>query len=184
MLNTLLHPLKLPLYESLKPYEGKGNWAIKKYYKFPYSFFYQYKLRMILNMMDSGYYTSTLDYGCGPGIFSTELRKHCHNLASIDRFSKIDPRWRFNLIVCSSVLEFTSLDFDLSVLSNIIERKGLLIVASPMNGLLPRLYFKLIKDTYRRHSMSDIVRGVEKHFKIVRLKKWMNLYFCLKAVKK
>ena len=180
MLDTLLLPLELPERNQIIKHEGLGNYAISKYYQFPYSFFYQYKLKMILNMMKGGSYKNILDYGAGPGIFTPELKKH-GKVTSVDISDPINPTWKFDLIICSSVLEFTFVDHTCRLLKTILHQKGEIIVASPIQSKLSRLYFNAIGDRKVRHSHLEIQSKVSKHFKIERYEEWLGLYFALKA---
>ena len=186
MLNSLTHPIRLPKYYTLAEFEGKGNWAIAKYYKWPYRFFYRHKLKMIVDMLrrDTKYH-NILDYGSGPGIFTEELKQHAHFVKSFDVGQLIDPRWKFDVIVCSSVLEFMpNLDFTLVMLKSLLKKNGILVVGSPMNTWITRLYLSLIKDKHTRNSHIMIQSKVSKYFNITESKEWLNLYFSLKAVSK
>ena len=180
----MLHSLALPKYETLKQFEGKGNFAINKYYQFPYRFFYRHKLKMIISLMPKGtIYRNILDFGCGPGIFTKELKKHALAVKSIDTLSELDSRWSFDAVVCSSVLEFAMLDVTLRALKNVLKSSGALFVASPMETPLSNLYFNLIKDKYCRNSHEEIIKKVSVYFSITEMKTWFGFYFALKAVK-
>lgn len=178
MFNRIL----LPPYESLKHLEGKGNYALKKYYQFPYNLFYKHKLKMVVQMMQR-HYSSCLDFGSGPGIFLPELRRHAERVIGYEKDEKLDARLKFDLIVCSSVLEFCELDSTLNFLKEILKPGGHLIVASPMKSIASKAYFKLIKDDKQRHSDIDIIKEISSKFKIVQKKEWLGLYFALRAVK-
>ena len=185
MLHSLLHPLRFPDYRTLKWFEGKGNWAIKKYYQFPHRFFYRHKLRMIIDLMPKGkIYRNILDFGSGPGIFLEELTRHALFVKEFDKGEAIDPRWRYEAIVCASVLEFCNLDFNLPMLSQILYPKGDFLVASPLSNRLTKGYLKLAGDTHTRNTHQDILSKVSKYFKIVEYREWLGLYFSIKAVKK
>jgi 2-polyprenyl-3-methyl-5-hydroxy-6-metoxy-1,4-benzoquinol methylase len=176
--------LTLPPYKSLSHLEGKGNWAIRKYYQWPYSFFYRHKLKMIIKMMAPGMpYYNILDFGAGPGIFTLELNKHAYFVKSFDLKDPIDLRWQFDVIVCASVLEFVHhLDPTVQFLRKVLKPDGLLLVASPIDSALSRFYFRQIKDKNKRHSHKFIIQTISKHFKITEKRNWLNLYFSLKAV--
>ena len=177
-------PLKLPPYSSLKHLEGQGNYAISKYYKLPYRFFYRYKLRMILGLMPKGViYHNILDFGSGSGIFELALKKHALFVKQLDLNSIIDRRWKFDAIVCSSVLEFCQFPYTTSLLSDFLKPGGKLYIASPMETKLTRLYFKLIKDKNKRNSHAKILSEISKQFRIEKYHSWMNLYFALRASK-
>lgn len=180
MLDTLLLPLKLPDHNQISKHEGLGNYAISKYYKFPTSFFYRYKLKMILNLMQGSNYRNILDYGAGPGIFTEELKKW-GKVTSVDISDQISPFWKFDLIICSSVLEFTYLDHTCRLLKSILHPNGKLIVASPIESRLSKLYFNSINDSKVRHSHLEIQSAVSKQFKIERYEEWLRLYFALRA---
>ncbi len=180
----MFNSIALPSYDSLKKFEGKGEWAIGKYYQWPYSFFYQHKLKMIISHMGDRFYRNILDFGSGPGIFSRELHRHAHFVTEYDLGTAIDPRWNFDIIVCASSLEFVHLNHTLKMLKSMLKRGGFLIVASPMDSLLSRLYFKKTGVARSCHSHLEIIEAVKKHFTIVEQKSWMSLYFSLKAVSK
>jgi 2-polyprenyl-3-methyl-5-hydroxy-6-metoxy-1,4-benzoquinol methylase len=184
MLYGSKNTLKLPNYELMKPYDGMGSYAIRKYYQFPFSFFYRKKLKMIVKNMESNNYWNILDFGSGPGIFTDELNKHCiTNVTSIDIGDAIDPRWRFDCIVAASVLEFVSLSHYVKLLSSLLTPTGQLIIASPKKNKLTDFYFKMIGDRSVRNSHSAIISEVSKRLRITHYEEWMNLYFCIKAVK-
>lgn len=180
----MFNSLTLPPYDSLIKYEGKGNYAIWKYYKFPYSFFYRHKLKMMVAMMDKGrIYRNCLDFGSGPGIFTEELRKHSLKIKQLEKGEAVDPRWKFDLVVCASVLEFVELEPTLVTLKNMLTPGGQIIIASPMESIFSRFYFNKIKDSKRRHHPNKIIFEVSRKFRIVKMKEWLGLYFCIKAVK-
>ena len=172
--------LFLPLYESLKEHEGKGNFAIKKYYQFPFSLFYRHKLKMILSLMDSRY-RSILDFGSGPGIFLPTLRKRSDVVVGFEKGDKFDPRWSFSLVICASVLEFCDLTPTIGFIRILMSKKGELIIASPMDTWISRLYFKLINDKNVRHSHKVILEELKRWYVIESYKEWFGLYFLCKA---
>jgi len=168
----------------MKEYEGQGNWAISKYYKLPFSFFYRKKLKMILaSFPKDKVYQNILDFGCGPGIFWPALKKKALFVKGYEPGDIIDPRWRFEAIVCSSVLEFTNLDQSLTLIYNLLKDKGHLYIGSPMKTPLSNLYFKLIGDKNYRTSHKKIITSVRKLFTIEEYTEWMNLYFVLRVSK-
>ena len=177
--------LRLPSYSSLKEYEGKGNYAISKYYKFPYSIFYRHKLKMILDIMEKDkIYHNILDYGSGPGIFTPALKQHTLFVKSFDINDVLDTRWRYDAVVCSSFLEFSELPFTLDLISKLLNPGGKLYVGSPMETGLTKLYFKSIGDKNKRHGHNKIMSEISKKFRIETYNLWMNLYFALRASKK
>lgn len=182
----MLHSLSLPSYSKVKDYEGQGNYAVSRYYKFPFSFFYRQKLKMIVRLLDEGkIYRNILDFGAGKAeIFREELSKHALQVKCTELQDVIDPRWKFDVIVCASVLEFTNLVVSLRVLKSLIAPNGMLVAASPMNTWLSHLYFKLIGDKNKRHSHKEILNEAAKHYFITSYKEWFGLYFVFKGYPK
>ena len=177
--------LHLPAYNEVKHLEGVGNFAVKKYYKFPYRFFYRKKLKMILEMMGNKHYYNILDFGCGEAcIFKPELLKHCERYIGYEQGDVFNPNWSFDCIVCASVLEFVSLPATLRRLHKVLKPGGDIIVASPMDNTLSYLYFKMIGDDNSRNTHNEIVAELSKVFKFEQYNSWMGLYFCVKAIKK
>ena len=176
--------LRLPPYSSLKQYEGKGNYAIWKYYNLPYSLFYCKKLKMIVSLMSEGnIYHNILDYGSGPGIFEEELKRYAIAVKKLEIGEVIDPRWRFDAIVCASVLEFVDLKITLILLKNLLKPGGKLYVGSPMQSVLSRTYFKFIGDKNKRIHHMKIISEISKQFRIEKYTTWMSLYFAIRASK-
>lgn len=180
----MLHSVQYPPLSSIKHLEGKGNFAVSKYYKWPFRPFYRHKFKMIVDMMGDNYYQRILDFGAGSGIFNTELMCHANYVTSIDKDSAFNPTWRFDAIICASVLEFTHLYSTVYMLSKFLNHNGTLYVASPMESKASRFYFQLIGDEHIRHSQEVIKQAVNKHFEIKEYKEWMGLYFALKATKR
>lgn len=180
MPNSLL----LPPLSQVVDYEGKGNFAIKRYYQFPFSFFYRQKFKMILDMMDTArVYRSTLDFGSGPAEIFRETLKLCS--WRVDCVDKLEPlKEKYDLIVCASVLEFVNLKETLPYLKAHLYHGGALIGASPMNTKLSRLYFRLIGSKSNRHSHKMILSELSKYFFVVKKKEWFGLYFSWKAYAK
>jgi len=182
MLHGTKNTLILPKYSSIKEHEGKGNWALWKYYVPPFSFFYQKKLKMILDLMDSNHtYHNILDFGSGPGIFTPSLKKKAIFVVSKDKNDHISEKWYFSAIVCASVLEFCELSHTIKLLRSITKPQGRLFVASPMKSRWSSLYFDAIGDKNLRNSDSDIVEAISKHYVIEEYKEWRGLYFALRA---
>lgn len=179
----MLHSLTLPRYDKVKDFEGLGNYAIKRYYQFPFSFFYCKKLKMILKYFEKcKVYHNILDFGSGKAeIFREELQKHALSVKCVDKIEEVQFNWRFNVIVCASVLEFTHLPVCIQVLRNITEKDGMILGSSPMDTWLSRMYFKLIGDKNSRHSHKEIMREIRSKFFIIDYKEWFGLYFSFKA---
>lgn len=182
MSNSLL----LPEYNKVAIWEGLGNFAIKKYYKWPFSFFYRKKFKMILDLMDKNrIYRSTLDYGSGPAeIFRKSLSLQSLKVKCVDKALVLGDNEKFDLIVCASVLEFVDLKKTLPTLKSRLLPGGVLIGASPMDSYWSRLYFRLIKDRNNRNSKRDILNELNKHFWIIKVNEWFGLYFSFKAFPK
>lgn len=175
----------LPNYEDIKKFEGGGNYAIRKYYKFPWKFIYRKKLQMSLDMIPEYYlYSTILDFGCGPAkILEAELNKYGIHVDSVDRIEDVS-NLKYGLIICNSVLEFVELK---KIVKHLSDRQACgcsIIVCSPMKNFLTNLYFKLIGDKTERNSEIDIRREIEKYYFIEEYKTWFGLYFCLLGTKK
>ena len=181
----MLYGIALPPYELVRKYESQGNWAVKKYYQFPFNIFYKKKLRMIIDMLQPGkIYRNILDFGGGPAqIFKKELGKHAMSVTSYN-LPIIDPRWKFDVIVCASVLEFVSFQHTLKGLSKSLAPRGFMVVASPMDNWITRLYFWAIGDKNLRHTHTQMLKQLERYFDITEYKSWLGLYFACKAVPK
>lgn len=179
----MLYGITLPPYEVVQRFEGKGNWALKKYYQFPFNVFYKKKFKMIIDHFPAGkIYWNILDFGGGPAeIFKHELGKRAIRVKSYD-LPFVDPAWRFDVIVCASVLEFTNLSTILKGLHGVLNRKGFMVVASPMHGWASRLYFWLLRDKKHRHTHTEILEALKKYFVIKEYKTWLGLYFSCKVV--
>jgi len=177
--------LLLPPYSVVAPLEGKGNWAVDRYYKQPYAYFYQQKLKMVVRALGGKHYNNILDYGAGQGIFTPELQRHATHVVSVDNHYQLRIMSKFDVIVCASVLEFVpDVDKLLDKFLGIMSPNSSIIVASPQDNLLTRAYFKLIGDKMVRHSHYEIAARLFKKFNVVYEDSWMGLYFCIKAVKK
>ena len=176
--------LLLPPLSKVIDYEGKGNFAIKRYYQWPFSFFYRQKLRMVVGLMDSfRKYHSILDFGSGPAeLFRETLQSRARRVECVDVLDKINGN--YDLIVCASVIEFVNLKETLPYLKNFLIHGGALIGASPMDTRLSRLYFRLIGDKKKRHSHHVILTELYKHFWVVKKREWLGLYFSWKAYPK
>lgn len=186
MLDSLLNPIKLAEYDSVNRYDGKGNFAVNKYYHYPYRPFYRKKLYMIRSLLDKGrIYKNILDFGAGPGIFTPELKRHAISVVSVNEEDFIDKRSKFECVVAGSSLEFVDdLVDSIKMLHEITYSRSQLIVASPTDGYLSRLYFKSIGDKLVRNSPSSIMAIVDRWFKIDEYHEWMGLYFSFKAYRR
>ena len=173
--------LRLPHYTTLEHLEGKGNYAVKRYYQFPFSWFYKKKLKMIVELLGDKKYYNILDYGCGSGIFLTELQRHAQRVVGYDVGDPFNPAWKFDVIVLGSVLEFTNVQYVLNQVKSILKPGGLIVGASPMTTALSQAYFKLIGDTNYRHKHLHIQRVLMENFPQVKFKEWMGLYFSFRA---
>lgn len=184
MLDNFLRPIAFKPYSSVKHLEGMGNFTVSKYYKWPFRPFYRHKIKMIVSMMDKRIYTNILDFGCGPGVYHPELQMCALAVKGIDIEDVFDPRWKFEAIICASVLEFCDFPHTAKLLASILHPRGALFIASPMDTLFSRLYFKLLGDKDDRHSHQYIISNIEKYFTIQKKKEWFGLYFAIKAVPK
>lgn len=183
----MFHSLTLPPYDSVKHFDGKGNFAVKKYYKFPFRFFYRMKLQLILGFMQTDLlYRNILDFGAGPArIFRTELRKRSLAVTSAYNLSDVDMRSKYELIICASVLEFVHHPAAvIGSLSKLLAPGCSMIVASPCDSWLTTLYFQLIGDKHTRTSNEEIIATISDYFTITRLKRWFGLYYVLEATPK
>ena len=180
MLYNLFTSISLPSYSKVAHLEGRGNYAVSKYYKLPHSIFYQQKLKMAKFLAARMYY-NCLDYGSGPGITSYFLKSIARRVKSFDKTDIYDKHWKFDLIFCGSVLEFCNLDVEIPKIKAIMAPWGHLIVASPMKNIITNAYFRLIGDKHKRNSHNDIISSIGKHMKIERTLTWMNLYFALRC---
>ena len=136
---------------------------------------------MITNLLGDDLYIHLLDYGCGPQILKNELKKHALYYKGYDIGDTFDPRWRFDVVVLSSVLEFVNLEHTLHQVKGILRKGGFIVVASPMDSWLSRTYLKSIGDLQVRNSHERIISNVSKVFKIEKLDTWLGLYFALRA---
>jgi len=178
----MLHRLELPTYESISHLEAKGGYAVKKYYRWPWKWFYRKKLEMLLSYLEDGrIYGSVLDFGCGkPKILGPSLDKIGLNVSYVDEGDKL-PNCKFDVITCGSVLEFVTLEEVLPKLKKHLTRDGFMVVASPMSNWVTDLYLYFSGDKAIRNSHRNIIREAKKHFHIEDYKEWMGLYFSFKA---
>lgn len=175
--------LTLPPYSKVAYLDGMGNYAVKKYYKWPFSFFYRKKLELILEMLPEKV-DNILDFGCGDAkIFEPALSKRCNRLVCIDRPENIDLRWSFDRVVCASVLEFVELPKTIAQLKIVTRHTGMLVGASVMTNRFTNLYFKLIGDKHKRHHHNLIIEELSKRFKIT-TSTWLGIYLVFRGIPK
>lgn len=185
MLHRSKSSIKLPSYETLKQFEGKGNYAIKRYYQFPTNIFYKHKLKMVVKLMDKNrIYRNILDFGSGPGIFTEELKRHALRVKQLEVGDAIDRRWKFDLVVAASVFEFCDVEKWSEIIHDWVSPNGQLIIASPMDSWKTRLYFNLIKDTNSRLDEDKIFAGLINKFKLDDSLYWHGLYFAARFIPK
>jgi 2-polyprenyl-3-methyl-5-hydroxy-6-metoxy-1,4-benzoquinol methylase len=139
---------------------------------------------MIVDMMPLKVQYNILDLGAGPGIFSKELKKHALRVKSVDRLEEVDLNWRFDIVVCASYLEFVNVEQALFIINQVLNPSGLLIIASPMENILTKIYFRLCRSSVRRRSHKTIFWAISERFNILEHKKWLSLYFAIKAQKR
>ena len=186
MLDCIFNPITLPPYHSVKHLEGTGNFAVDKYYKWPFRPFYRKKLYMMRDMLDKErIYTTIMDFGSGAKIFVPELKKHANQVKCMDKDTQMYSFWRFKCITAGSVFEFVE-DLEVIVrrLWTVSPVNGQLIVASPLDTFMSSLYLRTIKGYRTYNSKEKILTTVDKYFKVVKYREWMGLYFCFKAVRR
>jgi len=186
MFDSLLNPIQVPDFNEVKHLEGGGNYAVQKYYKMPWRLFYRKKLYLVRSLLDKNrVYKNILDFGCGPGIFTPELKKHAMSVVSVDKNYVIDPRSRFECVVAASTLEFIEdLPETIERLHKLTYTKAQMIVASPTDSILAKTYLHSIGDKLVRNSPKNIVSIVDKYFKVVDYKEWLGLYFAFKGYRR
>jgi len=186
MFDSIYDPIKLPELSSISKHEGGGNYAISKYYRHPYKMFYRKKLYIARNLLDKDViYRTILDFGSGPGIFTKELKRHAISVKSYEPGVLIDKRSRFECIVALSVMEFLEqLPEEIEWLRKVSTFHTQLIIVSPMDSILSRLYFYLIGDKKVRNSKENVLAAVDKHYKVLRYGEWFGLYYYIKAIAK
>lgn len=183
MLDHLTNPLKFPKYSSVAHLEGHGNYAVEKYYKWPYRYFYRHKIRMIERMLRGRSYRNIIDFGCGPGLFTDQWHEYSEDVILVDKESSLD-KLSVDLIICASVMEFVPLDETFNRLAMTLETGGDIIVASPMQNSLSRFYFNKIKDKIPRNSHQSIFSEMSSYFNIRHYTTWLGLYFCAMGKKR
>ena len=102
----------------------------------------------------------------------------------MDTLEEVDFNWKFDVIICASFLEFVNIGLAMFTIDKVLSPKGILIVASPMDNLATRLYFKMVGSDVGRNTRYDITDAISRRFKIVKEKTWLNLYFAVKAKKR
>lgn len=186
MFDSLRDPIVLPQYSKIKHFEGKGNYAISKYYLWPFRPFYRKKLYMIRSLMDKKrIYRNICDVGSGPGIFTYELQRHAIRVKSLENGEHVWSHWRFDLLVCASSLEYIKpIDTTCCKLWKATRPGAQIIVAGPLNNKINRLYFKLIFDRHERHDPVFIRKIVDKYFKVEKYIEGFGVYYAFKGTRR
>ena len=179
MFDCLTHPLTFPKYSFVKCLEGKGNYAVRKYYVYPWRYFYRHKVRMIERLLRGRHFNKILDFGSGSGVLIDQWKKFANNIHTADKGYTNLPK--VDMTICASVMEFVNLHYTFEELS---KKTDEIIVASPMCTDLSAMYFDLIRDTNIRNCHDDIMDAMAKHFEIKDYKEWLGLYFCARGVKR
>lgn len=179
MLDCINYPLSFPSYTSVKEYEGKGNYAVSKYYQYPWRWLYRHKIRMIERAIRGEYFNSIMDFGSGPGIMTNQWKKQAHEIYSVDKRNIQIPN--VHLTICSSVMEFVPLEHTFETLS---QHTHEIVVASPMKTSLSDYYFRIIEDHNQRHSHQDILKNMVRYFSINYYRSWCGLYFCARGIRR
>ena len=180
MLDCINYPLSFPSYSSVAGYEGKGNYAVSKYYQYPWRWLYRHKVRMIERALRGNKFELMLNFGSGPGILDYELYKYTKFLVNYD-IGCPEINGRYDIAVCASVMEFVSLKDTFEKLSQHTEE---IIVTSPMKTSLSDYYFRLIEDKHQRHPHQDILENMVRYFSINYYRSWCGLYFCARGIRK
>ena len=169
------------------------------------NFTYREIINSLLNIFPLLLYKNVLDIGCGSGSLSFFLAKegfevfgfdisnsaikNCKlnskllNLETKTHFEVIDfpkkiPNEKFNLIICSEILEHINNDEEsLSKIHNLLENKGILVVSVPSsNSLLYKFGFLKKFDKrvghLRRYSFETLVNKLQNNgFTVLKVKK-------------
>lgn len=179
MLDFISYPLTFPKYYLVKRHEGQGDFAIRKYYMYPWRYFYRHKIRMIERLLRHDRFNSIMDFGAGPGLMTSQWKKYAHEVYSIEKHHTQWPK--VNMTICASVMEFVPLK---ETFENLKEHTNEIIVASPMQTSRSNFYFKFINDKNKRHSQKEILDEMAAHFNIHSYTTWMGLYFCARGIRK
>ena len=179
MLDCIKHPLKFPRYDSVKGFEGQGNWAVNKYYYYPWRYFYRHKVRMIEKLLRGRKFSSIMDFGSGPGLLCKEWEKYSDYVCPIEKGDNFIPK--VELAICASVLEFVDLPSTSKLLS---EKCKEVIIASPMTSEFTQKYFSFIGDRNRRNSHYEIITAMSQYFNFTHLEYWKQIYFCARGFKR
>lgn len=179
MLDSIAYPLTFPKYSSVRKLEGNGNYAIRKYYVYPWRYFYRHKVRMIERMLRDSRFNSIMDFGAGPELMTPQWKKYAHEVYCIDKHHTQWPK--VNMTICASVMEFVPLKETFEKLS---QHTNEIIVASPMQTSRSDFYFKFINDKNKRHSQKEILDEMNRCFSIYSYATWMGLYFCVRGIRK
>lgn len=179
MLDHLSHPLTFPKYSQVKKYENKGNYAVKKYYFWPWRFFYRHKIRMIERAMRGDHFNSIMDFGSGPGLMYNQWKKQAHEVYLFDKNNTQIPN--VNMTICASVMEFVPLK---ETFEKLAQHTNEIVIASPMKSGWSDYYFKMIDDKETRHSHQEILDEMARYFSINYHESWLGLYFCARGIRK
>ena len=179
MLDCISHPLTFPKYSSVKHLEKQGNYALSKYYFYPFRWFYRHKVRMIEQALRGKRFKSITDFGSGPGLMTQEWSKYADKIYLIDEKHKELPK--VDMTICASVMEFVPLNETFEKLAEFTKE---IIVASPMKTAFSWSYFTLINDNHKRHSHQEITAEMTRYFSVNYNKEWAGLYFCARGMKR
>ena len=179
MLDHFTHPLRFPKYSSVVHLEGQGNWAVRKYYMPPWRWFYRHKIRMVERAIRGDRFNSLMDFGAGPGLLTTQWKKYCHDIYSINEGNVQLPN--VNMTICASVMEFVPLK---ETFEKLAQHTNEIIVASPMKSSQSDYYFRLINDNVVRHSHQEITSEMARYFSINYYNDWLGLYFVARGIRK
>lgn len=179
MLDCLSYPLTFPPYSSVKHLDGTGNFAVKKYYFYPWRYFYRHKIRMIEKMLRDHIFESLMDFGAGPGLMTKQWEKYAYSVYPVDKQSTVLPD--VDMTICASVMEFVRLQQTFKHLSYVTKE---IIIASPMKNRFTEKYFELIGDINIRNSHTEIIHEMGNYFDMEDLEVWHGLYFCVKGTRK
>lgn len=176
MLDCLTHPLTFPKYSLVKQYENGGNFAVSKYYHFPWRFFYRHKIRMIEKAIRDERFGSIMDFGCGPGLMHDEWLKFSDKVYLIEKYANYIPK--VDLAICASVMEFVDLKKTMRLLSMSCDQ---IVISSPMRNSITETYFNAVGSYHTRNSHEEIISEMLKYFNLTHYESWMGLYFCARG---
>lgn len=179
MLDFISHPLKFPKYSIIRYFEGRGNYAVNKYYFYPHRYFYRHKVRMIEKALRGRKFDQIVDFGAGPGVLTDQWHNYTDRVYNADIYTDYIPKCQ--LAICASVMEFVNLKETFKMLADSVDE---IVVASPMETPLSILYFKKIRDLHRRKPHTEIISEMTKHFSINHYESWLGLYFCVRGIRR